>query len=80
MCLVDGDDSGYICGALIGQNQFTLQTSSKARLAPVSTVRAIRDTTFVQQYNWANQSLCATKKCNTSVHRLDYSMTEQPYN
>ena len=32
--MVDADQSGYMCGALIGHTQFTLQTSTEARLAP----------------------------------------------
>ena len=32
--LVKAIHEGYIAGALFGQNQFTLQTSTEARLAP----------------------------------------------
>jgi hypothetical protein len=32
--MVEAVHEGYIAGALIGQNQITLQTSTEARLAP----------------------------------------------
>ena len=65
MCLVNADQPGYIVGALIGQNPFNLQTSTEARLAPGSLVQStcvqrMVYSLHVQQYNWANQSACAT--------------------
>ena len=40
---VDVHQSGYICGALIGQDQFTLQTYTEAWLALASTVKVFLD-------------------------------------
>jgi hypothetical protein len=50
--LVDADQSGYICGSPIGQNQL------RPGWRTGSTVQVC--TSSVQHYNWANQSVCAS--------------------
>ena len=49
--MVDAIQSGYISGALVGQNVFTLQTCAKAKLLPGTRVQVYRDWTKVQQYS-----------------------------
>ena len=58
------DQSGYIAGALIGQNPFNLQNSTKARRAPGSLVHVYRD---LWQCNWAKQSECVTSLDKNTV-------------